>query len=320
MRYITIFLILSLFVYSCEQSTKESLILIQKKTISAVPSASGLVVYNKYYWMVGDDSKELYKLSQDMEVENQIQISLLNTLVDGRVEKSIKADFEAMDLITASDLLILGSGSKSPSRDTAILFDLKEEKVRWKASMKPLYHQFLLMGKFDSLQSINIEGLASDSNFVYFLNRGNVCGKNYIFRIPKDAFVNYLFFGQIPSIEAFLFDLPKIDGVFSGFSGACITPDQQHLIFTCSVEATVDVYSDGEILGSYVGLIPLRGPDALRSQKSFLVHEKGVPIKTKLESVFVAHQEHSSFELVAVSDEDNGTSGVFSFSLMLNNP
>ncbi len=320
MRYITIFLILSLFVYSCEQSTEESLILIQKKSISAVPSASGLVVYNKHYWMVGDDHKDLFKLRADFVVDNAYQISKLNTAPEGRIDKSVKPDFEAMDLFATSNLLILGSGSKTISRDTAILFDLEQEKIRWKTNLRPLYNQFLILGKFDSLQSINIEGVASDSSYVYFLNRGNICGKNYIFRITADGWVNYLFFGQMPVVESFLFDLPQLNGILSGFSGACLSPDQQYLIYTSSVEATGDVYNDGEILGSYVGLIPLRGPDALRSQKSFLVHEKGVPIKTKLESVFVAHQEHNSFELVAVSDEDNGMSGVFSFSLMLNNP
>ena len=103
----------------------------------------------------------------------------------------------------------------------------------------------------------------------------------------------------------------------SGFSGACISPDKKFLIFTSSVESTLDVYHDGEVLGSFIGMIPLQGVNALNQIKSWPVKENQLFIKTKLESVCVKNQEHQLYDLLCVSDNDDGKSGIYEFTLVV---
>lgn len=306
-----------IFLISCQNKHQESLLLVSEQIIKTIPSASGVVSIDDDLWLVGDDAADLFQLDSKYNITNKYKISDISNLVDGRLVKSLKPDFESMDIFDGN-VLILGSGSTEISRDTAVLFNLESKQVTAKANLRPLYNRFLELGKFDSIDQINIEGLASDSSYFYFLQRGNIGAGNFIYQIVKNDLLNYFSSGDIPKMELYKFELPKIDGYLSGFSGACISPNSKFLIFTASVESTSDVYHDGEVLGSFVGAIPITGNDAWKSQQSFVLTQKNKTVKTKIESVWVTKQDGNSFELVAVSDNDNGESGIYKLKLILN--
>lgn len=314
--FLLLFLVSLLVFISCEEKQQETLLLQSELIITSVPSASGIVCKGENIWMIGDDASSLFELDKQNKVKSSYPVSFMSRQENCRLLKSIKPDFESMDFFD-NKILIMGSGSKKISRDTAILFDFEKKEIIAKTSFRPLFQQFLQVGGFDSLQSINMEGLASDNEYFYLLHRGNICGKNIVFQIKKDELLEYITKKKIPEVMVRFFDLPKIDGYLSGFSGACLTPDQSHLIFTCSVESTNDVYHDGDVLGSFIGLIPIRGENAWQTNSAFPLKQNDSLVVTKLESVCVKSQEGNKLNLVCVSDNDNGESGIYQIQLNL---
>ena len=311
-----LFLTSLLIFISCEENQKEILTLQNVQIITSVPSASGIICKGENIWMIGDDASSLFELDKQNNIKSSFQVSLMNRKENGRLLKSIKPDFESMDFFD-NKILIMGSGSKKISRDTAILFDFEKKEILAKKSFRPLFQKFLQVGGFDSLQSINMEGLASDDTYFYLLHRGNICGKNIVFQIKKEELLAYFSKDILPEVQVHFFKLPTINGFLSGFSGACLTPDKSHLIFTSSVESTDDVYHDGEVLGSFIGLIPIKGENAWLNNTAIALKQGDSLVVTKLESVCVKSQDGNNLNLVCVSDNDNGESGIYHIQLNL---
>jgi len=310
--YLSIIFLLSLF--SCQENKEQAISLKSETIINTVPSASGLICKGDHIWLVGDDASNIFELNSKNEIINQYQISAMNRMKDGRILKAIKPDFESIDEFDGK-LIIMGSGSKEISRDTAVIFSLNERKVFAKKTFRPLFQEFLKMGGFDSTQSINMEGLASDKENFYLLHRGNICGKNMIFQVSKEQMFQFIESDSLAKFTIYAFDLPKIDGFQSGFSGACISPDQNYLIYTASVESTSDVYHDGEVLGSFIGAIPIHGENAWKANAFYPLTKNDTILKTKLESICVKSVIKNLFNVICVSDNDNGESGIYKIQL-----
>jgi len=308
----------STLLISCDTKKENPLVLQSEQIIETVPSASGIVCQDGLLQVVGDDAAYIFQLDAQNNIIDKYQISMMNRLQNGRISKSLKADFESMDYFDDM-LLVMGSGSSKVSRDTAVLFNLKQKTIMAKVSFRPLYQEFLILGGFDSTQSINMEGLASDDHNFYLLHRGNICGKNIIFQIKKVELLHFIQTAELPHISFHSFDLPKINGYQSGFSGACVSPDKKRLIFTASVESTGDVYHDGEVLGSFIGTISIIGSQAWKQYSIYPVLRNDSVVKTKLESVCVHSYQGNQFQLIAASDNDNGKSGIYHFLLNIKN-
>ena len=169
---------------------------------------------------------------------------------------------------------------------------------------------------------INLEGLAISGNNVYMLHRGNV-SENFIVRINKLDFNSYLYSSDtIPSFEVFWFDLPTSNDLISGFSGACMHPNDSEIIFCASMEKTNDEVNDGEIVGSYVGIIPLT---TLSKGKytATLLRENDKISRYKLEGLCVKDSpeglNNSNYvSLLGVCDNDDGTSYFLDLQMITN--
>ena len=167
-------------------------------------------------------------------------------------------------------------------------------------------------GKIDQ-KDFNIEGATIARQELYLFNRGN----NMIIQVNWPEFIDYISSPSKKKFPNFIIhkvELPSIAGVQAGFSGAC-TLDDQTILFTASVEDTKNWVDDGEILGSYIGMMTLssQGPQLKRS---FLLEKDGKPIITKLESIDLVS---ASKELIveAVADNDDGTSTCYRIRLTL---
>ena len=285
-------------------------------------SASGIENRNHSLYIIGDDIPWLLEIDFDFNVKTKFRLAGTDTLVNGRTPKDVKADFEALGFLNDTNLLVLSSGSLNHTRDTAYIFNIYSDNLINKKNIRPLYESIKKHVNMSIEHEINLEGLAISGNNVYMLHRGNV-SENFIVRINKLDFNSYLYSSDtIPSFEVFWFDLPTSNDLISGFSGACMHPNDSEIIFCASMEKTNDEVNDGEIVGSYVGIIPLT---TLSKGKytATLLRENDKISRYKLEGLCVKDSpeglNNSNYvSLLGVCDNDDGTSYFLDLQMITN--
>jgi len=304
-------LFLTLFVFSCTNNQEDGLVIESFENLQEIPSASGVQVIGEEIWMVGDDSPYLFQFDKNLNLLHKYLISSIGSESERRIDKSIKPDFESIAKIGDS-LFILGSGSVKGPRDTLVIFSVNRKEIINKYCVRSLYNQFFYPAEDTAVQK-NIEGLAISKKNIFILTRGNIDGKNDIFQVSIHDFNQYL--NHKIQLERIIhrFELPKIDKYLSGFSGACLSEDASYLFFTSSVEATQDVYHDGEVLGSFLGRINLR----TNEMDYWPVKENNKFVITKLESISIVESNSEFIRFICTSDNDDGSSGVYHLKLNL---
>ena len=272
-----------------------------------IPSASGIVNYKSYFYIIGDDTPYLFKLNDKFHQITQLEYYETSIDFDSislKIPKAGKPDFEAMEVLDDEQFLIIGSGSLSPERDKMILINPNPEVPEIEEySLAGLYDQFRKNPGKDG-KTLNIEGLAAMENILLLFDRGS----NRIFKFRQDEFLKRVKNNSSTfDFESLEFELPKIQDVKAGFSGACFYPAERILLITASVEATPNAYDDGEILGSFLGVIAL---DDLASEANIEWHPIVVDGPAlKIESVALGKKRGSrSTEILMVSDSDGGSS------------
>lgn len=248
-------------------------------------------------YVCGDDAAFIFQISEEGEVLHKFP--LIENATDGRIAKALKYDFEAMASI-GKNIWLFGSGS-TENRNVLLVFNTqtKEAKIH---SLQQFYEsiQYELQIK---KEDFNIEGAAIYKNGLFLMNRAD----NSIISCSIDEFEACVFEGKtIEDFDCVKYDLPTIDGYVSGFSGACVHDDL--LFFSSSVEKTDDWVNDGEILGSFIGIINLCAPD----EKIRSYNLKG---EYKIEALMVLEKKKDKFVLLAMTDNDNGTSELLKIKL-----
>ena len=289
-----------------------------------IPSGSGMVPYKDGFLVVGDDSADLYAINQHFKLREKSQIKAYPVRSKGRINRKIKPDFEAMAQFRRDHILwnmIIGSGSTPDTREFAYLI-AADSSLRHERKLGALYRQFSELGGLTGTQRINIEGLAVAGEEVFFLNRGNSAG-NIIFRVALGEIYDYMTgkIERVAQISKYEVRLPVVDGVEAGLSGADFWPEIDALIYTASIEASNKAYGGGKVLTSFIGLIRL---DSLHdgqllelSNSAQQVMRKGKVLITKVESVALTASDKNGASGALVSDNDNGRSEFFRFSLKL---
>ncbi|OLQ90645.1 hypothetical protein BIY22_06550 [Vibrio panuliri] len=293
-----------------------------RTTIQDFPSASGVVVEQSKIYAVGDDSPWFHQLNPDFSIADKALINDYPVGDNGRIIKKVKPDFEALDVVSVHDqpaFVMLGSGSKLDVREWAIVIS-KDRETKIERSLKPLYKTLRQAAGYSADQEINIEGLASSEDAAFIINRGNG-GSNVIFEIDLDDFQDYLEGDDelLQDVKAYHVNLPVVEGFEAGLSGAEYWKDTKSLVVTASIEATGDAYNDGEILGSFVGVVPLND---LSTSRTIDLTDNLVPLMennqrviTKVESVAFTSEDSQKVSGVLASDNDDGTSEFFNFTL-----
>lgn len=282
--------------------------------LKEVPSASGIVKCKDNFYVIGDDSPFLFQMDKDFKILSKTLIYSSNKLLGDRIPKIAKPDFEAMEMINENEILIFGSGSKSPERDVCILVEIGEVVI---------YHQYNISLFYNHLRSLNlmqgyeldIEALTIKNDKLFLFNRG----RNIVFTFSLKEFISYCKTGTrfpIPSTQ--LFSLPKMEGLQADFSGATSFLEKPYLIFTAAVENAPNAYEDGEILGSFLGILKV-GNDKI--EDDFLIQtipNPGFPLK--VESVIVdSIISNKETDLVLVTDNDGKPSEILRLRMTLNN-
>ena len=229
-------------------------------------------------------------------------------LKGNRIRKKKKADLETLEAISEDELVIFGSGSKSPHRDVLIRVLLGDEPQIQKYYITDFYNHLKSLPILEKTE-LNIEATAFSNGFLYLFNRTN----NVIIRFNYQDFIAYLSNKNIPKIETNQVTLPKIKGFEAGFSGA-VAQNSSSIFFTASVEATDDSYNDGEIIGSLVGELNVSD-----FQNSTVTQFEVIPDNNKalkVESVTISNCKSTrNKELVLITDDDKGNTEIIKISV-----
>ncbi|WP_157314389.1 hypothetical protein [Chitinibacter sp. GC72] len=289
-----------------------------------LPSASGLSYRNGFFYAVGDDAQWLFELDKNFYItDKQLIKEYPVDPATGRIQKKVKPDFEAMAQFRQGKQtwnMVLGSGSKAEVREVGFLLS-SDRITKYERSLVSLYSQLKMAA---GIAELNIEGLVLTPSRAYIFNRGNG-GGNLIFAVKQNELVDYMFGknDRFSKIETYLVKLPVVANFEAGLSGGEFWAKNHSLVYTASVEATGDSYNDGQILGSFVGVIPL---DQLKEGVVLdlaptsvpLLDQAGRVVITKAESLAITSSEEDEIKGAIASDNDDGTSEFFYFELEKN--
>lgn len=278
----------------------------ERHVLTGLPSASGIEIWDSVIYVIGDDSPWLFQLDDNFKVD--VKTALTSEKPDSIFNKAVKPDFEAITVLQykgAKELLILGSGSKSPWRDIIVRFKPKTASMPVAFDAADLYKEMRAASMLDEA-TFNIEAVAANGQNIYLFNRGS----NLIFEFAQEALMSYLEgSGVLPEFRSYHIILPTLNGVKAGFSGASFLPGGRRIVFTASVENTSDTYHDGEIMGSFVGIVDVEELSDELLPPTVLMEENAKPLKLKIESVHpVSVSADHRIQLLMVSDSDGGSS------------
>jgi len=280
-----------------------------------LPSASGVEIVGDTVYIIGDDSPYLYRLNAtDLKPGQPLTLFETAHFSSGRINKAIKADLECLTILTTSTgetgLLVCGSGATA-ARENGFWVPITSANdgvaTVYPVTLGGLYAH--LRKSLPKGVTLNLEAVAATTSELLLFQRtvGSAAG-NLVFQLPLAATLDYLHHRTtaLPVVQTIGFQLPTINGKPSGFSGACVYENQ--LFVTASVEDTADAVLDGEVLGSFVGLLDLK-----KAAKPVLFAQlqlpNNQPYRGKVESVAVRRRLGSNrYELLLVTDDDQGGS------------
>lgn len=275
--------------------------------LTGVPSASGIEILGEHIYLIGDNTPWLFKLNNDYTIVDKHTIYSLSDLENDTIKKSVKPDFEAMTFIEQGDirpLYIFGSGSKSPYRDVLVKINTDSDGSYTHVSLQLFYSKLKLACGFTDAE-LNIEAAIYAKESIYVFNRG----KNTIIQFSLtefEAFIDEKITEM--NFNIFAIELPKINEVVAGFSGATYWPEQQKIIFTASVENTSNWIDDGDMLGSFVGILDLNDLQNNVKPECLPVQKKGKNLPVKIESVAIQSAKNNKLQVLMVVDSDGAAS------------
>ena len=274
------------------------LYLIHKSQL-AYPSGSTICFINDLFYIMGDDASEILVLNDKLvEVE---RIPLFPKDENIRIPKAFKADIEASVVIRHNGIeciLFLGSGSVSPHRDYAYLFE-PESKNFSRIDFSDFYDQ--LRNQFAQL---NIEAATMLGSSLALGIRAN--------RSNPDNYIALASPGKLsPEFQRKV--LLKIPVEHTGISGMDYDGERDILFITFSSENTSNSYDDGEIGESYLGIIQ-EAADQIQKNELYIsslikLSDLGPEFKLqKVESVALTSDHR---QLLVVADNDQGNTSLF---------
>lgn len=281
--------------------------------LKEIPSASGIIKFEEDFYVIGDDSPYLFQIDKKFSLLSKTLIHSSDKLQGSTIPKIDKPDFEAMEMVSATEILVFGSGSKSPERDVCVLVQIGKELTYKKYDIS-LFYEYIRGLDVMRGYELDIEGLAIYGDLLYLFNRG----RNIIFSFPYKDFISYCRRGThfpIPKLK--LFTLPEINGLQAGFSGATTYGKKPYLIFTASVEDAPNAYDDGDILGSFIGMIAINNGELSQNFIIKRIPNLGTPLK--VESVIVDEiLSETESELILVTDNDGKPSEILRLRMAFN--
>jgi hypothetical protein len=302
------------FLLHCMDSTSSypRLEVLSSRDLPTISSGSGMALWEGKLFMVGDDAPNFYEFSPEGDFLVRYGL-FVEHLLRHRIPKDQKPDLESLFLATADGtptFFSFGSGSKSPQRDVLLQLPLQVQGGMQLHNLTPFYDRLCLaMGI--GREQLNLEGSLVMDEALLLFNRGT----NTVIRLSWPLFLQHLagaLAAEALPLELYRLQLPKIGITEARFSGACQLPGTSKILFTATVEDTDNWIDDGDVLGSFIGLFDSAQLADLPTPEAWLLADaQGQPLAEKLESLAVLEQHADQLLLLAVADNDRGSSRLF---------
>lgn len=226
----------------------------------------------------------MYKCDTAGNVLSQIRISQGDVVQI--IPKAVKPDHEALafddDFIYA-----IGSGSTSMRCRIAVI-NRATDALEKQFDATNLYKALQDASGIESDQ-LNIEGAIKGTDGWFLFQRGNgSAGANGIFAVDN-------IFDDSPKItyKAVALDFEK--GLSIGFTDAIL--DGDHIYFLAAAEDTASTYLDGEVLGSWIGVMDARSLKVLDHQL--------ISRTQKFEGIAICKKEAMKISFLVCEDNDS---------------
>lgn len=276
----------------------DPLYLIHKSELD-YPSGSTICFMNDLFYIMGDDASEILILNDKLvEVE---RVPLFPKDENIRIPKATKADIEASVVIRQNGIdciLFLGSGSVSPHRDYAYLFEPESKNIR-RIDFSDFYDQ--LRNQFAHL---NIEAATMLGKSLALGIRAN--------RSNPDNYIALAIPGKLsPEFQRTV--LLKLPVEHTGISGMDYDGERDILFITFSSENTSNSYDDGEIGESYLAIIQEAADQIQKSELyiSSLTKLSDLGPEFKFQKVEAVSLTGDNRQLLMVADNDQGNTNLF---------
>ncbi|GAA3970532.1 DUF6929 family protein [Hymenobacter antarcticus] len=279
-------------------------------TLPGLPSASGIEILGGTAYVIGDDSPYLYQLdAATLAPIGRLPLFDASGFATGRIPKPEKPDLECLVALTWPDgrpgLLLLGSGSL-PTRARGWFVPTEGPQVPEAVDLTALYEA--LRAQLPTGVALNLEAAATTATELLLFQRTvGRADAALLFGLPLAetlAFLTNPAGASPPTAQQLVFELPLIDGCPAGFSGASFVDGR--LFVSASVEDTADAVLDGDVLGSFVGVVNVAAHTATFAR---LAWADGRAYYGKVEGLAVRRQlADGQFEVVLVTDDDAGGS------------
>ena len=275
------------------------------KKLDHYPSASGIEYFNSQFYIIGDDANKLLILDSNLNPTDSIN---LYHFAEKRIPKKLKADLEGITLTKDNQLLLLGSGSLSPYRNTAWLIDPLTKQMD-SLRLDTFYQRLILNG----IKEINIEGVCAIPGSLILTNRGSKgYPKNHLIITSSDFWKAQ----STAPISVILAGSATDTFLFNGVSGLAYAKKSDQLILTVSTEDTRNSMDDGTIGKSYLWMVnsisSKKKWKAINPDRIIDLEETDPRFKRqKIESVCITKETKDFIYLVLAADNDNGSSTLF---------
>jgi hypothetical protein len=286
---------------SCENNDT----LQEYKLLQDYPSASGIEYADKQFFIIGDDANNLLILDSNLVPVDSVA---LYSFKEKRIPKAVKSDLEAFIITGDKKLLLVGSGSLSPYRNTCWLIDpVRKQKDSIRTD---LFYDRL---KQNGLKELNIEGATAIPGSILLSNRGS---KGY----PKNHLIftspNFLSDQNRAGITVISLGGNTDTTLFKGVSGLAYAKKSDRLLLSVSTEDTRNALEDGAIGKSYLWIVnnisSKKGWKAINPEQVVDLEAIDPQFKSqKIESVCVVKETRNFLHLVLAADNDNGSSSIF---------
>jgi hypothetical protein len=294
---------IALFICSCNHRKQN--ILIDVKQLENYPSASGIEYFYDKYYVIGDDANSMIILDSGLQIVDSIRFY---SFAEKRIPKEVKADLESITTLSDGKLLILGSGSLSPYRNTGWFIDPVTKQTD-SLRLDTLYQRL----KANYLPQVNIEGVTAIPGFILMANRGNKGQpKNHLVFAPKDFWIDQSYCKITTALIG-----PGGDSTnFAGISGLDYSNRSDRLLITVSTENTSSATKDGAIGKSYLWIVnnfsTKKKWKAINPDKVIDLDDLDSRFKGhKIESACILSERGAELKLLLAADDDNGNSTLF---------